>query len=138
MTLEIPLVLDRAMRVEEVARPRGKRRKKRGRNKDASGHAGGRHEADEGVVSEDAKVEREEDDEEEDETDDEDETSSATSSASNTPEIPTKINEFNNTSSFTSETGGGELQSRGLLGPRVKGVLVLACKVLEKGERFGT
>lgn len=33
--------------------------------------------------------------------------------------------------------GGGELQRRGLLGPRVKGVLVLACKVLEKGEKFG-
>lgn len=32
---------------------------------------------------------------------------------------------------------GGELQRRGLLGPRIKGVLVLACKVLEKGERFG-
>ena len=31
----------------------------------------------------------------------------------------------------------GELQRRGLLGPRVKGVLVLACKLLEKGERFG-
>jgi hypothetical protein len=36
-----------------------------------------------------------------------------------------------------SSVGGGELQRRGLLGPRVKGVLVLACKVLEKGERFG-
>lgn len=36
------------------------------------------------------------------------------------------------------ETGGtGELQRRGLLGPKIKGVLVLACKVLEKGERFG-
>ncbi|KAM0750818.1 DnaJ-domain-containing protein [Meredithblackwellia eburnea MCA 4105] len=34
-------------------------------------------------------------------------------------------------------TGAGELQRRGLLGPRIKGVLVLACKVLEKGERYG-
>ncbi|KAL8276321.1 hypothetical protein RQP46_011287 [Phenoliferia psychrophenolica] len=32
---------------------------------------------------------------------------------------------------------GGELTRRGILGPRVKGVLVLACKVLEKGERMG-
>lgn len=33
--------------------------------------------------------------------------------------------------------GTGELTSRGLLGPRIKGALVLACKVLEKGERIG-
>jgi hypothetical protein len=31
----------------------------------------------------------------------------------------------------------GELQRRGLLGPRIKGALVIACKVLEKGEKFG-
>lgn len=31
---------------------------------------------------------------------------------------------------------GGELARRGILGPRVKGVLVIACKVLEKGERY--
>lgn len=33
--------------------------------------------------------------------------------------------------------GAGELQRRGLLGPRIKGALVIACKVLEKGEKFG-
>lgn len=41
--------------------------------------------------------------------------------------------------------GGGEggesgevVVTRGLLGPRVRGVIVLATKVLERGERFGT
>jgi hypothetical protein len=33
--------------------------------------------------------------------------------------------------------GGGELLRRGLLGPRVKGVLVVACRVLERGEKLG-
>lgn len=33
--------------------------------------------------------------------------------------------------------GQGELQRRGLLGPRVKGVLVVACAILSKGEKFG-
>lgn len=33
--------------------------------------------------------------------------------------------------------GGGELLRRGLLGPRVKGVLILACRVLERGENMG-
>lgn len=35
------------------------------------------------------------------------------------------------------EGEAGELQRRGLLGPRIRGVLVLACKVLERGERLG-
>lgn len=38
---------------------------------------------------------------------------------------------------WTGNGEAGELQRRGLLGPRIKGVLVLACRVLEKGERFG-
>lgn len=33
---------------------------------------------------------------------------------------------------------GGELTRRGLLGPRIRGVIVLATKILEKGEKFGT
>ena len=35
------------------------------------------------------------------------------------------------------EMGSGEIQRRGLLGSRVKGVLVVACKYLEKGEKMG-
>lgn len=31
----------------------------------------------------------------------------------------------------------GELQRRRLLGPRVKGMLVITCKVIEKVERLG-
>ncbi|KDE04367.1 hypothetical protein MVLG_05159 [Microbotryum lychnidis-dioicae p1A1 Lamole] len=38
----------------------------------------------------------------------------------------------------SAAAGAGELQRRGLLGPRVKGVLVVACKMLEKAEKFGT
>lgn len=126
------------MRVEEVARPRGKRRKKRGRNKEDGSQTGNRNE-EEGVdYLGNESIEEGVDDEEESETDDEGETSSATSSTSNNTKLPSTSDDINNTPSFTSETGGGELQSRGLLGPRVKGVLVLACKVLEKGERFGT
>ena len=40
-------------------------------------------------------------------------------------------------SSEFSGMGTGEVQRRGLLGPRVKGVLVVACKYLEKGEKMG-
>lgn len=35
------------------------------------------------------------------------------------------------------EGGSRELQRRELLGPKIKGVLVMACKVLERGERLG-
>lgn len=41
------------------------------------------------------------------------------------------------TGTATGADAHGELERRGLLGTKVRGVLVLACKVLEKGERFG-
>ncbi|SCV70202.1 BQ2448_1596 [Microbotryum intermedium] len=94
VTLEIPMVLDRAMR-DEVPNvpyglgPAGKERETKGGNREANGEEGGG-------------------------------------------------SRKNGEQSGASAAAGGELQRRGLLGPRVKGVLVVACKMLEKAEKFGT
>lgn len=50
---------------------------------------------------------------------------------------PTASTEADGDNKNGSAASSGELQSRGLLPPRVKGALVIACKVLEKGERWG-
>lgn len=45
--------------------------------------------------------------------------------------------EVDEQSAPTGTMPAGELQRRGLLGPRVKGMLVITCKVIEKVERLG-
>lgn len=108
VTLEIPMVLDKAMREEVVRVPRNKKRTGSTLNTDG-----------------------EEDEGEETELDD-DETR-----ATSSPQEGVESKGPRTRSKTRATGGGGELQRRGLLGPRVKGVLIIACKVLEKGERFG-
>ncbi|GAA5874958.1 hypothetical protein JCM1840_007162 [Sporobolomyces johnsonii] len=87
VTLEIPMVLDRAMREEPQPTPSPPKARRRGKRK-------GTHDADA------------------DEDDDDRE-----ASAGEQPE-------------------DGQLERRGLLGTRTRGMLVLTCKVLEKAERW--
>ncbi|KAK4055350.1 hypothetical protein OIO90_003188 [Microbotryomycetes sp. JL221] len=123
VTLEIPMVLDKAMRDEVVVRPRqtsttsstnkNNKRRKRRQSVNSSTTTTDESDATTGLSGDDDKNH-----EDDSASEDEDDLNSATTDATG--------------------TGAGELQRRGLLGPRVKGVLVLACKVLEKGEKWGT
>ena len=97
VTLEIPLVLDKAMRLEEPSRGPASHKK----------------------TSEDTP-------------DDEKSTCDGNGNAR-----MASGSEGMEGSNGIGNMGSGEIQRRGLLGPRVKGVLVVACKYLEKGEKMG-
>ncbi|KAM0790910.1 hypothetical protein ACM66B_004217 [Microbotryomycetes sp. NB124-2] len=97
VTLEIPMVLDKAMREEVVVHPNPSSSSSAHHNRRAS--------------------------------------SSSSSSSASDSDAASGVSDMED---GASTAAAGELQRRGLLGPRVKGVLVLACKVLEKGEKWGT
>ncbi|KAK4047332.1 hypothetical protein OIV83_005510 [Microbotryomycetes sp. JL201] len=97
VTLEIPMVLDKAMREEVVVHPNPSSN---------SSHTRA--------------------------------SSRGSSSSDSEGGGPSAASDMDDDSDPNFSAAAGELQRRGLLGPRVKGVLVLACKVLEKGEKWGT
>lgn len=106
VTLEIPMVLDKAMREEPIHTAPFN-------NRPSASSSGSASEQRKGKKSNSQNKENQFD------TDatEEDESGSGTGS-------------------FGNSNHGGELLRRGLLGPRVKGVLVLACRVLERAEKF--
>lgn len=123
------MVLDKAMREEIVRVPRRDNKRTSPMDDDGNGNDNGNGhdngtggEEDEGVDVEDIKA---------------DVTEATHSRSRSRTSSSTSPSSFANETTNGAGPGSGELQRRGLLGPRVKGVLVLACKVLEKGERFG-